>query len=76
MRKFHTVDPLELRPCPFCGRRISVGFWTISAIYERPLDIDDGAIAVVCASKPYGRGASGPFDETEELAAQAWNRRA
>lgn len=54
----------DLKPCPFCG--VTPKFW-----YEK-----DGGCCVRCVGCKSKMFATTPFLETEEEAADIWNRRA
>ena len=71
----------ELKPCPFCGKLMSVS--CMSAAQIDLLDADDiyydvaaSRFAVVCSVNLEGCGATGGYHGTVEGAIEAWNRRA
>ena len=50
----------ELKPCPFCGGNILSVFWEID----------------MCRIRCKNCSTRGPWEFNEELAVEAWNRRA
>lgn len=76
------MGEIKLKPCPFCGSETAPEIYTLAELncrdtdepeYERESEI----YAVACNYSRGGCGAStGGIRETEEEAAEAWNRRA
>lgn len=65
-------------PCPFCGNKSAV--YTDNEI-DQVTEGEDGfnvdpCYAVICPMSEGGCGASGGYRPTEEMAIEAWNRRA
>ena len=71
---------MELRPCPFCGKRSPVLVFDSNEM-EGVGPSDEGYTyypyhAVVCSFNDGGCGAAGGYRSTEREAVEAWNRRA
>lgn len=69
---------MTLNPCPFCGKA-EIVVLTSNDITEADRDDDryepDPSYAAVCDFNRDGCGATSGYRDTQELAAQAWNRR-
>ena len=59
----------ELKPCPFCGKKVSVILYWEGRI-------NGYQYQVVCDVYENGCGASGRYCDTVEEAKEVWNRRA
>ena len=70
-----------LKPCPFCGSETAPEIFTLAEIAchddDEATEFERSHFAVACNYSRGGCGAStGGICETEEEAAEAWNRRA
>lgn len=74
------MDEIKLKPCPFCGgTKILLG--NVANIelmdkYDENYDLCSNLFQVVCAYTVGGCGASSGVRESEDIAIEAWNRRA
>lgn len=71
----------KLLPCPFCGKSVIVCFTDARELatcgrYADCEEDDCDMVAVVCDYTRGGCGATSGYRETEEEAAELWNRRA
>ena len=65
---------MKLLPCPFCGGKKSL-IVACKAVISENFDLEDNFFAVCCSARNKGCGATGGYDESEELAIIRWNRR-
>ena len=74
------MGEIELKPCPFCGgTKIFVG--SVAKIelmdkYDENYDLYNSQFQAVCDYNVGGCGASSGVRESEDIAIEAWNRRA
>lgn len=75
------MNEIKLKPCPFCGSEKAPEIFTLAEIAchdeDEATEVELSHFAVACNYSRGGCGCStGGLLETEEEAAEMWNRRA